>query len=75
MTRPARLVVNVQTGEQALAELTDEEVTMAAAQHAEFKARRAVEFAEEQRFAARKAQLEAFLDKLEADPTLIDRIR
>ena len=75
MAIPFRTVVNVNSGRRTNVPLTDEEIATAASKHAAFKARRAIEFAEEQRRAARKAQLEVFLDKLEADPTLIDRIR
>lgn len=75
MARPFRWEVNVQTGERKQLDLTDAEIAEAQVRRAEEDAKRAAERLLADRKAARQAKLDALLDKIEADPTLLDRIR
>ena len=72
---PFKLDINVQTGETKRIDLTDAEIALAAVNHTNHEAAAAIRATEQARKDARQAKLDAFLDKLEADPTLIDRIR
>ena len=74
MPRPFRWEINVQTGERRQIELTEAEIARAAAAATVETAANMVRDAAEARKTARQAKLEALLDKLEADPTLLDRI-
>lgn len=75
MIRPFRWQLNVQTGERKQVELTDEEIVRAETKQAAEDVANAVRAAEAARKASRQTRLDALLDKLEADPTIIDRIR
>lgn len=75
MARPFRWEVNVQTGERRQIELTDTEIARLVVKKAERDVIAAVRNAEIARQAARQSRLDALLDKLEADPTILDRIR
>ena len=75
MTRLFRREVNVQTGEHRRVELTDEEIARAESKKAAEDVAAGARNVANARKAARQAKLDALLDKLEADPTLIDRIR
>ena len=75
MARPFRWEVNVQTGERKQIDLTDAEIAEAQVRRAEEDAKRAAEQLLADRKAARQATLDALLDKIEADPTILDRIR
>lgn len=75
MARPFRWEVNVQTGERQQIELTDAEIVSADANAAIEATATAVRDAARERKAARQAKLDALLDKIEADPTILDRIR
>ena len=75
MPRPFRLEINVTTGKRQQIELTDEEIARAEAQTTLETAAATVRDAELARKAARQARLDALLDKMEADPTILDRIR
>ena len=75
MERPFRWDVNVQTGERRQIELTDAEIARAERKKAAEDVAADARDAANARKAARQAKLEALLDKLEADPTLLDRIR
>lgn len=72
---PFRWEMNVQTGERKPVDLTDAELALAAVNKAEEDARNVTLAAAQARAAARQARLDAFLDKIEADPTILDRIR
>ena len=75
MARPFRWEVNVQTGERRQIELTDAEIARATTKQAAEDAANIIRDAELARRAARQAKLDALLDKIEADPTILDRIR
>ena len=75
MPRPFRWELNAQTGERKQIELTDAEIVRAEAKNAAKDAATVIRDTELARKAARQARLDALVDKLEADPTLIDRIR
>ena len=75
MARPFRWEVNVQTGERKQLDLTDAEIADAQARKVAEDAKHAAEQLLADRKAARQAKLDALLDKIEADPTLLDRIR
>jgi len=75
MARPFRWEVNVRTGERKQIELTDAEIAEGLARKAEADAARAAEQIVADRKAARQAKLDALLDKIEADPTILERIR
>ena len=75
MARPFRWEVNVQTGERFRVELTDTEIASADANTVAEAAAAAARETARQREASRQAKLDALLDKIEADPTIIDRIR
>lgn len=64
MDKPVRAVVNCETGEQTLVELTDEEIANLKKLDEQFKADRAKEEAEAQAKAEAKASAEAKLVKL-----------
>ena len=75
MERPFRWAVNVQTGERRRIELTDAEIAHGDAVKSVENAEVALRNADRAQQAARQAKLDALLDKLEADPTILDRIR
>ena len=75
MSAPFKLEINTQTREIKRIELTDAEITLTAINQATHDAAIAAFNAEQARKDARQAKLDALTDKLEADPTLIDRIR
>ena len=65
----------MQTGERKQIPLTAEEIAAGLARKAEEDVELAALVAVMQRRAIRQAKLDAFLDKIEADPTILDRIR
>ena len=75
MDRPFRWVVNAQTGERQQIALTDEEIERGAVKKAAEEAAAAIRAAAKAREDGRQALLLVLLDKIEADPTIIDRIR
>lgn len=75
MIRPFRWEVNVQTGERTQIELTDAEIERGLTKKAAEDAAAAIQAVEQVRNATRQARLNLFLDKLETDPTILDRIR
>lgn len=64
MTRPTRLEINCETGEESFIELTDAEIAQMEADAAAYVARVAAEEAEAQAIAEAKASAEAKLAKL-----------
>lgn len=74
MARPFKWELNVQTGERKQIELTDEEIALAESKKAEEDAAAEIRNAENARKRARQNVLDVLLDKMIADPTLIDRI-
>ena len=69
-----RIEVDVITGKRTVIPLTPEEVSDAQARTAAENAKRAQEAAKKAREDLRKSRLQMLLDKLEADPTIIDRL-
>ena len=74
MARLFRWEMNVQTGERRQIELTDAEIARAERKKAAEDVAAGARDALNARKAARQAKLDALLDKLESDPTLLDRI-
>ena len=75
MVRPFRWEIDVQTGERRQIELTDVETEHAAGMKAAEDVAAGARDADRAQQAARQAKLDELLDKLEADPTILDRIR
>lgn len=74
MARPFRWEKNVRSGIVQKIELTDAEIADAAARTVLEAATNAVQEAERARQMARQARLDALLDKIEADPTILSRL-
>ena len=72
---PQRIEINVQTGERKVIELTPAEIAKAQAKKAVEDADNALKAIAAAAKASRQAKLDALLDKIEADPTILDRIR
>jgi hypothetical protein len=68
MTRPSKLVVNCETGEQTIIELTDEEIAQMETQAAEQAAQEAEQEAQAAIAAAAKASAESKLTALGLTP-------
>jgi len=64
MDKPTKLIVNCETGEQTIVELTDEEITQLEADRVAFEAERAARDAAEAEKAAAKASALAKLTAL-----------
>lgn len=69
-----RLEVNVSTGERKYIELTLDEYRQRHVAKIESRNQHVLRKRYEARAASRKAKLEALLDKIEIDPTILDRI-
>lgn len=74
MTTPVRIEVNVQTGEKIVVPLSLEEIVDAEQRTAAEKTLQAIRQQEESIKQLRQQALDALLDKIEADPTILDRL-